>query len=518
MKRMKKLMAFVIAVAMVLAMGVSVFAADGKKITLTGGKAGHTYTLYQVFTGTVDGDELTNIQWGSDVTADFKATKTTAAAYAQEVKEADDARATAEALIAASALTGGKEVTLTADGNVVFDNLAEGYYVVVDENGNTTPVEGDYTSAVIVQVVKSITMELKGSAPTSEKKTKAEDGTVQDASDYDIGDDVPFQLKATTAANVAAYKKYHVTFQDKQSAGLDAPSKFTITVPGTDETMELAYNATEAVTKEVTFGEGDKAVTVIVKAEKVTPDQGRTFAVKVSFENADADKYLPADLNSSSILVDYTSKLNENANMGSTGNPNEMYINYSNNPEDDDDSEEGKTPDDKVTVFTYKLQVNKTDAEGNALKGAGFTLYKKNAEGGYDAIGQEVSGADLTSFTWAGLDSGSYKLVETKVPKGYNKADDITFDVVATYDTNSADPQLTALEVKNVNPAEMQFSADKDADGTTAANIATNVVNNSGAELPTTGGIGTTIFYIVGAILVVGGGILLVSRRRMSSN
>ena len=192
-----------------------------KTITLTGGKAGHTYTLYQVFTGKVDGTQLTNVQWGNGVTDTFKGTKSTAAAYAKEVADANDARATAQALITAGALTNGTAKTLTADGNVVFDNLAEGYYVVVDTNGNTTPKEGDYSSAIIVQVVKDVNMALKGSAPTSEKKVKdindslaVTEGTNptgwQDSADYDIGDDVPFQLKATTADNVAAYKKYHI--------------------------------------------------------------------------------------------------------------------------------------------------------------------------------------------------------------------------------------------------------------------------------------------------------------------
>ena len=551
-----------------------------KTITLTGGKAGHTYTLYQVFTGKVDGTQLTNVQWGNGVTDTFKGTKSTAAAYAKEVADANDARATAQALITAGALTNGTAKTLTADGNVVFDNLAEGYYVVVDTNGNTTPKEGDYSSAIIVQVVKDVNMALKGSAPTSEKKVKdindslaVTEGTNptgwQDSADYDIGDDVPFQLKATTADNVAAYKKYHITFQDKQSAGLDAPASFTITVPGTTETMSLAYDATAAVTKEVTLGTGENAVTVVVKAEKATPAEGRTFAIKVSFENKVTGALLPADLSSKPILVEYTSKLNNSAKLGSTGNPNEMYITYSSNPESADDSEEGKTPDDKVIVFTYNLKVDKTDEDGNALKGAGFTLYKKNGAGTYVAVGSEVKGTDLTTFTWTGLDDGDYKLEETTVPTGYNKAQDVTFTVEATHDPESTDPKLTKLEVKNVTPTTATISADKDATGeaiasdsytqatkydanatyytesegtynqatvadadafaagtfytkTTetnmSANLSTTIINKSGATLPETGGIGTTIFYIIGAILVIGAGVVLVTRRRMSAN
>ncbi len=579
MKRTKRIfaifMTLALAMSMLIVSSAVSFAAEGDKtITLTGGKAGHTYTLYQIFTGTVDGNQLTSIQWGNGVTDTFKSSKGTAAAYAKEVKEAGDARKTAQDLIAASALTNGTPKALSADGNVVFDKLAEGYYVIVDTNGNTTPVEGDYSSALIVQVVKDVNIGLKGSKPTSEKKVKDVNDSEassdtnptgwQDSADYDIGDMVPFQLKATTADNVAAYTKYHITFQDKQSAGLDAPTSFTITIPGTTEKITLAADATSPVTKEVTFGEGDKAVTVVAKAEKVAPDNGRTFAIKVSFENKEAGKLLPADLNTKDILVNYSSKLNSNAKLGSTGNPNEMFIYYSSNPENKDDNEEGKTPDDKVIVFTFNLKVDKTDEEGNALKGAGFTLYKKDSSGKYVAVGTEITGADITSFTWTGLDDGSYKIEETTVPAGYNKAEDITFDVVAVHDPNSQDPKLTELKVEHVTPTTATIAADKDAtgsvdtyvaateyvEGTTYytkgeddkyteatgvtaenfasgkyyikqtnlnANMSTTVINKSGAELPSTGGIGTIIFYVLGSLLVVGCGIVLISKRRMES-
>ena len=528
MKHIKKVLALALALAMVLAMSTLAVSADGtKKITLKGGKAGHTYTLYQVFKGTVEENTLTNIQWGSGVTDVFKATKSTAAAYAEEIKEENDARATAQALISANALTSGTEKTLNEDGDVVFDNLEDGYYVVVDTNGNNTAQEGDYSSAVIVEVVKTIEINLKGSAATAEKKVKDVNDTLatsesnptgwQDSADYDIGDAVPFLLKAKVADNVAAYKKYHITFQDTQSSGLNEPESFTIQIPAPtqNETITLAYNATQAVTKEVTFGEGENAVTVVVKAEKVTPDTGKTFAIKVSFENKVEGKYLPASLNRSEIDVEYTSVLNSSAVMGKAGNPNEMFIYYSSNPESATDSEEGKTPVDKVIVFTYSLKVNKTDEINTPLKGAGFTLYKKNSAGNYEAVGSEVKGEDITSFVWTGLDDGSYKLEETTVPAGYNKATDITFDITAEHDVDLANPQLTAIGVSNITPEGTTFSINLEP-GESEANISTTVVNKSGAELPTTGGIGTVIFYVVGAALVIGCGIVLISRRRVS--
>ena len=245
-----KMMALVIAMVMTLSMmSVVAFASEdpvdppaatGKSITLTGGKAGHTYTLYQIFTGevkTVDGvEKLTNLQWGSDANATYKAAYDTAAAAALEITTDNDARATAQSLVANSYLGTGTPLTLSADGNVEFTGLAEGYYLIVDSgNSTTTAVEGDYDSAYIVEVVKDVTGKIKGSGATSDKTvTDAETGNAatDDAAAYNIGDAVPFQLSATTADNVAAYKKYHITFQDKQSSGLDAPTTFTVTVLG----------------------------------------------------------------------------------------------------------------------------------------------------------------------------------------------------------------------------------------------------------------------------------------------
>ena len=174
MKNMKKLLALVIAVAMVLAMGVSVFAAEGKTITLKGAKAGHTYTLYQIFTGTVeeDGKTLTNIQWGADANAAYKAAYATAASAAKAIAQQNDARKTAQDLIANSYLGTGTPKAVTVDGDVVFDGLAEGYYVIVDTITGTVAEEGDYSSAYIVQLVKDIEPDVKGSGATSDKRDR----------------------------------------------------------------------------------------------------------------------------------------------------------------------------------------------------------------------------------------------------------------------------------------------------------------------------------------------------------
>ena len=568
MNLIRKMMTLVIAMVMALGMSISVFAEDTtsgdtpatattKTITINNGKAGHTYTLYQIFTGKVDGDELTDIQWGTDAPAAMKTTYATAAAAAKAIAEQNDARAWAQS----QTFTGGTAKAVTEDGKVEFKELVEGYYVVIDTNGNTTPVEGDFSSAIIVQVVEDVEMDLKGSIPSSEKKVAdvndsekvqpaladVADTDWKDSADYDIGDKVPFELKATTADNVAAYKKYHITFQDKQSAGLDDPTSYTITVLG--KTFTLAADGTAAPQ---TTDNGTK-----ITVSNVTPEEGYTFAIKVEFEpaavgEAAAATYLNEECNNKDIIVKYEAILNANAKIGAAGNPNDSHITYSNNPEDEDGSDEGKTPEDTVIVFTYKTTVDKVDETGAALKGADFVLYKEvpqettNAQSGqaikatfssdaiknaaaaledakyYVVAGQKGTNADTTQFSFNGIDDGTYVLVETAVPTGYNAWTAKKFTVSATH-TDGDKPVLSTLT--GTDPfggadswtGEVKMEKKNGSDYTTASGeMYAEIENNSGAELPSTGGMGTTMFYVFGTILVVAAGILLVSRRRMA--
>ena len=214
----------------------------------------------------------------------------------------------------------------------------------------------------------------------------------------------------------------------------------------------------------------------------------------------------------------YTATLNEGATIGGAGNPNTVKLEYSNNPNQGGEGDTGKTPENKVTVFTFQLNIDKKDEKNQPLKGAGFTLYKYDADAeGEEAdkwslVGTEIKGEDLTSFTWEGLDAGRYKLVESTTPNGYNTMEDIEFTITA--DLSNEPASVTALNVavtENPNLAEQPvMSTDRDS-GT----ISSTVVNESGAQLPSTGGIGTTIFYVVGGVLVVGGGVLLVAKRRV---
>lgn len=230
--------------------------------------------------------------------------------------------------------------------------------------------------------------------------------------------------------------------------------------------------------------------------------------------------------NSSVITVEYTAKLKENAVIGSAGNPNEVHLEYSNNPNksEEGDNETGNTPKDTVIVFTYKTIINKVtknpdydpEVEGSEeyipLTGAEFTLEKYNKETDkWEAI-TVVKNDEGTTFTFSGLDDGNYRLTETTTPAGYNTIAPIEFTITAEHEIESDNPALTSLS-GNATTGEITFTSN-----TTDGSLSADVVNNAGATLPETGGIGTTIFYVLGTILVLGAGVLLVTKKRMNAD
>ena len=381
--------------------------------------------------------------------------------------------------------------------DAAFDDVDQGYWLIAD----VTDLEGagEANSLVVVDTKgqDSITVTPKTDVPEVEKKVKEENDSTgatsdwQDGADYDIGDDVPFQLTGTMPSNIANYETYKYVFHDDLSAGLKLNEE-TIVVKIGDDTLEKGVDYTV----------------------NTTTSDGCDF--EIVFDNILSIKDVTITKDSK-VIVEYTAKLTgESVVIGNPGNPNEVYLEFSNNPYKEGT---GKTPEDKVTVFTFTLDVDKVDGENQPLAGAGFTLYKYDADAGdYVAVGSEVKGDELTDFVWTGLDSGKYKLVETTPPAGYNKADDIEFTIEAIYTTDGADQTLTDLVVKDADGTETISGEGLTFTATVATGtVATDVVNTTGVELPETGGMGTTIFYIVGGILVVGAGVLLITKKRMNA-
>ncbi|MGN0202999.1 MAG: isopeptide-forming domain-containing fimbrial protein [Coprococcus sp.] len=499
MRKMKKIASLLLALVMVFGMTVSAFAEETYSITINNSAEGHTYEAYQIFTGDLNGSVLSNIIWGSGVSEAGQTALGDAAAKAETLKTEADAKAFAKEVAPYLTTAAGSANTVT-DGKYVISGLAAGYYLVKDQDGSLTGDNDSYTE-YIIKVVSDTTADPKSDVPTVEKKVKdindsTDDAMTdwQDSADYDIGDSVPFQLKATLANNVSSYTTYKVVFHDTLSKGLTYNNDAKVYIDG-EETDGFTVTAT------------------------VNADGTTTLTV-----SCDDVKALGAG-NSSVITVEYTATLNENAVTGSAGNPNEVYLEYSNNPNKSEagDNETGETPKDVVIVFTYKTIINKVtknpnydpEVEGSEeyipLAGAEFTLEKYNKETGeWEAI-TVVKNDDGTTFTFSGLDDGDYRLTETKTPAGYNTIDPIEFTITAEHDVLSDNPALTSLS-GNVTTGEITFTSN-----TTEGSLSTTVVNNAGSTLPETGGMGTTIFYVIGSLLVLAAVVLLITRRRMRS-
>ena len=499
MKTIKRSIALVLAMILALAMSVTVFAApnaDQNTFSLTLNKAveGHTYEAYQILSGDLSADKttLSNIKWGEGINEEGKkALGGDAAGYAKTLvnlgnnsKELKDQAQ----IIGANLKSASGSVTVTdSDAKNVISNLKPGYYLIKDKDDSLQGQES-YTE-FILHVTDDVEANVKADVPSVEKKVKDTNDTTgettgwQDSADYDIGDDVPFQLTATLANNIESYKTYSLKFNDTLSKGLD-------------------YN-NDAVIKL-----GDKVVT-----DSFTPSYDAT-AKTLTFT---CDNILAFGAkNSDKIVVEYTAKLNENAEIGAAGNPNTVYLDFSNNPNNGGEGDRGKTPEDKVIVFTYKLTVNKVDKENKPLTGAEFSLFKKVKVDGKDELELvEVkkilsTNAEGTVFGFTGLDDGTYVLRETKTPDGYNSIEDQTFTISAKHDENSDDPKLTELtgNVASGSIIDLGVMLEK-------GELSTDVVNNKGSVLPSTGGAGRVAIYVIGAILVLGGGIVLVTKKRV---
>lgn len=455
----------------------------------------HTYSVYQVFTGDLSNGTLSNIKAGQNFNKNNTASKSAADAAA-EIAQGTYANNTEKL----AAITPYVDLTGTAFGEVSANTALSapaGYYLLKDKDAVTGD---DAATLFIVQVNGPVTVNRKADKPTFEKKVKdVNDSTGdksdwQDSADYDVNDEVPFQLTATLPTNdtdFAAYKTYKLVFHDQQSAGLTFNEKSVVVKYG-DKTLGAdSYTVTEDPEDKDTFD------ITIADAKAVKDAEGSAITVAAGGK----------------FTVEYTSTLNENAVIGSTGNPNEASLEFSNNPNVGGEGETGKTPTDKVIVFTYQLDINKTfnggtPAENDLPK---FKLYKFDSatndytiDRGEVTITKTEDGKYTASFKR--VDDGKYKLVETKTPAGFNTAADTLFEITADHDVESDNPQLTVLKINTT------------AGNTTTGTVTADVVNQKGSNLPSTGGMGTVLLYVAGiAVFVLAGATLVMALRRRNA-
>ena len=527
-KAMKKLMAALLAVAMVCAMAIPAFA-DGSSststaavtlYTITAPKNGHTYEIYQIFTGTPFTDTtgkttLSDIKWGKNAASG----------------NAEGAAVSDTVLKALAAVSGTNETAILTEvekhvdltGTPAFKatygspaSVPAGYYLIKDDDNATVDSHTLYLVEVINQ---NIDIQPKTDVPSVEKKVlentkhQQDDGYgtgYNDTADYHIGDMVPFKLIGRIP-DMSRYQTYKYVFHDTLCKAFDAPAESNIKVSLSDSKATLGTDIDNTLyTVDVTTSTaGETTITV-------------TFNDLKSVIGVAKDKY---------IVVSYSARLNEKAaiGQGTPGNTNEVYLEYSNNPKG---AGTGKTLDDKVIVFTYKLDVTKIDGQdaSTRLEGAKFKLldstktnYAKVDITTNKFIGwtpNEAEGTELVSdatglFKVIGLDDGTYFLKETLAPSGYNTLSEPIKLVISADTTNGQNgfgntTELTTIDVTVDNGTRTSGNV---ANGT----VSIDVKNNRGTTLPGTGGIGTTIFYVIGGGLMVAAAILLITKKRMEN-
>ena len=527
-KAIKKLLAALLAVAMLCAMAIPAFAGTEGDITTW-----HSFSAFQIFKGKVEGNDIkdfkiSNVEWGSNIDPDnflpqLKGADTigplfTKANSAQDVLAVisqwnnSDANSIAFARFVCHYLypdanAKPKPAVEGGSDHIHFDEA--GYYLVVD----TTPFNpGDFDHAynsfllMVTHDNWNVPITPKAEKPSVKKEVfdnfDNQDGTSTgdfgSSADHAINEKFQFKLTATLPASTDHaydyYDTYAVCFKDTLSEGITYDKLDSVVINSNGHTYDITND-----TSKYTITESQNSFVVKI------PD------VKTCAEGLDLN-------DDATITVTYTAHLNDkayvNTRSGSTENKNSVQLQYSNNPRPGEYW--GTTPKSEVYVYTYQLNNTKyhdDDTTGNELAGAGFRLYSDEActpeqevklykkdnfyypikdatDKAQDAV--EMFSDEHGQFNVRGLDAGTYYLKETNPPADYSACANKEIVISATHDVNHV---------------------------SLSGNLSTTIINKKagGITLPSTGGIGTTIFYVVGGGLMVAAIVLLVTKKRMEN-
>ena len=448
--------------------------------------------------------------------------------------------------------TAGDEDDGDTDGTVVLESVAHGYWLIADTTPEIPDATVDRTSTLVILDTTEITVIAKNKDMTITKKITNDEPT--NVSDHNIGDTVNYTIVATIDPNMAQYDpatyKYIIT--DTLSEGVvydldptvDGLEAFN---PENEEQVKKMMGLTIKLDNDgdgtIEDGEGEdisKFFTVDLLSDTKL-DDGFTFTIT---GKTSGDHIWASSEKRGNVIVNYNAIVNKFAVVGGEGNPNEVDLEFSNNP---DTNSTGETPKDIVTSFTYQLNVTKVDGkdESVTLKDARFALYRlvDVPDGGqkkeyvlidaddkvYDwqddlptvtlnpgtAEAKTVNGNIVTNddgrMSVIGLDAGTYYLTECVAPDGYNLLDgDVKITITPVYSQDGK--TITKLTVTVDDGTGAETSNGDELNGV----LEVTVKNFSGVELPSTGGIGTTIFYALGGLLAVGAAVFLVTKKRMS--
>ena len=525
----------VLAFTMAFAMGLTASAADYTiTINKPAGDIDRTYEAYQIFQGNLDGNTLSDIEWGTGIDG---------AAFLTELKKnasftsCTDAKTVAEKLaaftddsdeaVAFAKLAGKFLTTATATSSTGKITVPAGYYLLKD----VTTVTDDALSLNILKVVKDVTVNPKADHPTVDKKIGTDISTGVAANEATIGDKVPFVI-ASKVPQMQGYTKYFFVLNDSMTAGLTYNKDVAIKI-GTTTLAADAYD--------VTYDDTANTMKIVIK----------NFIQYKSEAGKD-------------IVVTYSATLNEKADLSTDkGNKNTVKLTYSNNPnvdykgdnEPDTTDPVGVTPEHVTVTYSTKLQLTKVDgADHNVkLEGVEFQItgtsiktavskgdyFKQDAAGTYYQLKdgtftetaftpeteskyvstsvkyakvtdtteqtkmQKVTASGTTDanglITFEGLGAGTYYITELKTLGGYNL---LTAPITVTI---TATPSETGCGWTVSSNATFEDDM-----------VKLTVENNKGSVLPITGGIGTTIFYVIGGLLVCGAAVMAITKKKLS--
>jgi len=587
MKRFKKILAMVIAMAMVLGMGTAVGAqtvtvgtTDKGSITISNATVDKAYSIYKLFDATVteDGSGISyTLPAGKTITGDaagwFEVTTigTVSTVTAKDALNETVLKSDAFKTWAQSFGTQVGETVTATDSTVKFDKIPFGYYYVTSSLGVAITVDSTTPDATVIDKNQIPSWDNGDSKPG---KVIIENGQKVSSNEANLNEDVTFDIgvDATNYNNDKQILKYII--YDEMDPGMSYKLD--------SMTVKVGETTLTAGTTGYTVTYYDADGTAISPVNATTIKTAQSFRVEIPWvtttgtapDVVHTSKYeSPVEIHVQYVGFLDGEKVDE-VNINTDPNLNKADFDWVDTEDDNDNPDKDhpnhENPEKQTKTFTTKLVIHKTDENGDALTGAEFTLtgttypvavgssevyeedengtYWKLADGNYttddpteinpetgdpkydpddyastttkyskkviasnvitpsEDVNIKASVDDEGNLTFSGLADGTYTISETVVPTGYNKAADITFTISHT----------TSGEIGAQTVTFASDNEDVSLDGTNSF-FETTIENNKGQELPSTGGIGTTIFYVVGAILVIGAGVVMITRRRMDA-
>ncbi len=524
MKHAKKLAGVLLAMVMVLSLAAVAFAAgsnDGS-ITIRNATKEKTYTIYKVFDLTYSGD---NVAYSYTKTGESDAlytaltatnspftltkTPTTDNTYSVSVKENKSDAEVISWMTTNHGLFTRTAQTKATDSTLTFTGLAYGYYYIESELGTIVTVDSAKPNVEVVDKNTEPTWDNPKDDNPEVKLGKvivSADGTKTVESSANYGDTVKFNI----AINATAYKGdqlatyYYIT--DTLGDGFDAATNIKVLIDGVEKTLDTDYTLKQ---------------------------DGKTFNITIPF----GEKYG----SSAKIEVTYSAVVNNSAVLAGEGNKNSANFTYDlaskgtpTNPTDPEypDPKDNPTYEETnkktTTTYVYALGIKKVDPKGNVLTGAEFTITDKDGTPiratGTDGAYEYSATGDVTQFKTdtngilliKGLAAGEYKVQEVVAPAGFNLLKDPVTVKAEIAQTQNYTTTITVYKDGDGNVTNTV--TDSKTETTVNANVVPLVVvNQSGTELPSTGGMGTTLFFALGGILVAGAAVLLVVKKRMGN-